>query len=426
LVRLLLVILVSHIRVGLIGMKIENIKSEMHFGIFNKYLIWLLLVQTMTSLAYYGYVPLIPLMEKEFSLTNTQIGWMTSAVFLGSSIIAMPSGVITDKFGARKTLFCFSLLLVFVTFSFSISNSFVFILVLLFLLGTGYGGITPGTNKSIMENFDQYNRGTAMGIKQMGVSLGSTLGTLILPILANHFGWRNSLLSVAILLVLLCLFHFKVLEEKEFNYQKINLLENIKGILKNKKLLQIISVIIFFIWVQLSVMTYLVLYLHESKSISMSSSLLCLALLQIGGVIGRAGWGAISDQLFNRNRGGIIALIGLLSGLLVFTLGIVSENVPLLIIAIISLLLGITTQGWNGMFVLMISEVVRKEQIGLASGIGLAVVYTGAIFGTPLSGWIIDFTGNFETMWIICGIAIFLIGLLAIFLKLDSHVNEVS
>jgi len=56
----------------------------------------------------------------------------------------------------------------------------------------------------------------------------------------------------------------------------------------------------------------------------------------------------------------------------------------------------------------------------------LAVVYTGAIFGTPLSGWIIDFTGNFETMWIICGIAIFLIGLLAIFLKLDSHVNEVS
>ena len=78
------------------------------------------------------------------------------------------------------------------------------------------------------------------------------------------------------------------------------------------------------------------------------------------------------------------------------------------------------------MFVLMISEVVRKEQIGLASGIGLAVVYTGAIFGTPLSGWIIDFTGKFETMWIICGIAIFLIGVVSMFLKLDTNINEVN
>ena len=289
----------------------------MHFGVIDKYLIWLLLIQTMTSLAYYGYVPLIPLMEKEFSLTHTQIGWMTSAVFLGSSMIAIPSGVITDKFGARKSLFSFSLLLVFVIFSFSISNSFLIILMLLFLLGTGYGGITPGTNKSIMENFDEYNRGTAMGIKQMGVSLGSTLGTLVLPILANHFGWRNSLLSAGILLVLLCLFHFKVLEEKEFNYQKLNLLDSIKEIFKNKRLLRIISIITFFIWVQLSVMTYLVLYLHESKNMSLSFSLLCLALLQIGGVIGRAGWGVISDQFFNQNRGGIIAFIGMLSGVFV-------------------------------------------------------------------------------------------------------------
>jgi ACS family hexuronate transporter-like MFS transporter len=407
-------------------MKMElDIKSAPHFGILNKYLIWLVLIQTMTSLAYYAYVPLIPFMQKEYSLTNTQIGWMTSAAFLGTSIIAIPSGLITDKFGARKSLFSFCLLLVFVIFSFSISNSFSFLLVLLFLLGIGYGGITPGTNKSIMENFEIHNRGTAMGLKQMGVPLGSTLGTLILPILANHFGWRNSLLSITVLLVLVCLFHFKVLEEKAFHYQKTKLLESIKDIFKNKRLMRIISVIIFFIWVQLSVMTYLVLYLHESKNVALTFALFCLALLQIGGVIGRAGWGALSDQFFNRNRGGIIALIGLLSGFLIFALGIVSENPPLLLIAIMSLLLGITTQGWNGIFVLMISEVVRKEQIGLSSGVGLATVYIGAIFGTPLSGWIIDITGKFETMWLICGIAIFIIGIVSIFIKLDTNTTDV-
>jgi MFS transporter, ACS family, hexuronate transporter len=405
-------------------MRLEKIKNQPKYGVFNKYLIWLLLIQAGASLAYYGYVPVIPLMEKEFSLTNTQIGWMTSAVFLGSSIIAIPSGIITDKFGARKSLFFFSILLLFVIFSFTISNSYVFLLVLLFLLGTGYGGITPGTNKGIMENFNELNRGTAMGIKQMGVSIGSTFGTLMLPVLASHFGWRYSLLSIAIILIPLCLFHLRVLEEKESNYQRIQLIESIKDILRNKRLKKIIFIIIFFIWVQLSVMTYIVLYLHDSKNISLSFSLLCLAILQIGGVVGRAAWGVISDQLFNRNRGGILALIGLISGLLVFSLGVLSENTPLLLIASISLLLGITTQGWNGMFVLMISEVVRKEQIGLASGIGLATVYLGAIFGTPLSGWIIDITETFETMWIISGITIFVIGIITIFLKLDITSNE--
>jgi MFS transporter, ACS family, hexuronate transporter len=407
-------------------MKLENVKGTHSYVIMNKYLVWLLIIQMITALAYYGYVPLIPLMVKEFSLTNTQIGWMTSAVFLGSSLIAIPSGLITDQFGARKSLFSFCLLLLFVIFAFSLSNSFYFILVLLFLLGTGYGGITPGTNKSIMENFDLHNRGTAMGLKQMGVSLGSALGSLLLPVIANYSGWRASLLSIAILLVLICLLHFKMLEETERFNKPMNVIENMKNIFRNKRLLKIIAIITFFIWVQLSIMTYLVLYLHESIHVSMSFSLFCLALLQIGGALGRAGWGIISDQYFNRNRGVIIALIGLISGILVLLLGIISSQFPVFLIAILSLLLGITTQGWNGMFVLMISEVVRKEQIGLASGVGLATVYAGAIFGTPLSGWIIDITGQFETMWLICGIAILLIGGITLFLKLETKTNEVS
>ncbi len=404
-------------------MKIASTEVIEHPSVWNKYLIWLLLIQTTTALAYYGYVPLIPLIEKEFTLSNVQIGWMTSAVFLGSSLIAIPSGILTDKIGSRMSLFIFNLLLVIVIFSFYISNSFYIVLCLLFLLGIGYGGITPGTNKSIMEKFDIYNRATAMGIKQMGVTLGSTIGTLLLPILANQFGWRISLLSICIFLILICTLHFKVFDRDEPSKDKVNFMVNIKEIFQNKKLLKIIFVIVFFIWVQLSVMTYLVLYINETVNKPISFALLCLATLQIGGVIGRGCWGTISDRFFNRNRGGILAIIGLLSGLLVCGLGFMNENFPFIPILLVSLFLGITTQGWNGMFVVMISEVVNSKQIGLASGVGLAVVYSGAIFGTPLSGWIIDISGNYETLWYICGIAIFLTGIISKFLKLDE-VND--
>lgn len=389
-------------------------------SVWNKYLIWPLVIQTTTALAYYGYVPLIPLIEKEFTLSNGQIGWMSSAVFLGSSLIAIPSGILTDKIGSRNSLFLFNLFLVFVVLTFFISNSFYMILFLLFLLGIGYGGITPGTNKSIMGKFHLQNRATAMGIKQMGVTIGSTIGTLMLPILANQFGWRISLLSISCFLILICILHFKILEDDKGPKTQANFMVNIKEIFQNKKFLKIIAVIIFFIWVQLSVMTFLVLYLYETVHKPMSLALLCLAALQIGGVIGRGCWGTISDRYYNHNRGGIIAIIGLLSGLLVCGIGFMTENLPFIIILFLALLLGITTQGWNGLFVVMISEVVDTKQIGLASGVGLAVVYSGAIFGAPLSGWIIDSSGNYETMWFTCGIVVFLVGIITIFLKLDT------
>ncbi|MFC2949192.1 MFS transporter [Virgibacillus sediminis] len=401
-------------------MQVENQQTAKLDTLWNKYLLWLLLIQTCTALAYYGYVPLIPFMEREFSLTNTQVGWMTSAVFLGASIIAVPSGVITDKLGTRKSLFVFSSLLAVVTALFYFSTGFLYLLFLLFLLGCGYGGITPGTNKSIMEHFNAYNRGTAMGIKQTGVSLGSVLGTLLLPFLATYTSWRISLLIISLLLLALCIFHFKVLEESKMEYKPVKLYEGIVEVIKNRSMLKIISLIVFFIWVQLSVMTYLVLYLlgHDRPA---AYALICLGLLQLGGAVGRSIWGIVSDQYFNRKRGAILGIIAIVSSLLLFSFSMITDQVAFMIVACLSFLLGITTQGWNGIFVLLVSEVVRKEQIGLASGVGLAAVYIGAVIGTPISGWIIDLTGNYEVMWIICSLTMLLIGILTFWFRLDNH-----
>ncbi|WP_010530070.1 MFS transporter [Lentibacillus jeotgali] len=407
-------------------MQVKDKEMGSQGTLWNKYLIWLIMIQTFTALAYYGYVPLIPFMESEFSLSNTQVGWMTSSVFLGASIIAIPSGLITDKFGTKKSLFAFCFFLATVTALFYLTTSFVYILTLLFLLGCGYGGITPGTNKGIMEHFELSNRGTAMGLKQTGVSLGSILGTLALPLIATYIGWRSSLLVLSLLLFILCTFHFKILEESNIEYRKTGLIKGLLEVVKNKNMLKIIIIIVFFIWVQLSVMTYLVLYLLDTTNKTTVYALLCLALLQLGGAVGRSIWGAISDRYFSRKRGGILGIIGIVSGILLLIFTMITDNMFFPIIAGVSFLLGVTTQGWNGIFVLLVSEVVRKEQIGLASGVGLASVYIGAVIGTPISGWIIDRTGNYEVMWLICSFFMFLIGILIFWMKLDGNTKNLT
>ena len=379
--------------------------------IFNKHLVWMLLIQTITAMSYYGYIPLIPMIERDFKLNKTEIGWMTSSIFVGSSLIAIPSGILVDRLGSRKVLLIFTCCLVVVLSCFAVVNNFWLLLILLLLVGVCYGSITPGTNKHIMTHFSVLNRGTIMGFKQMGVPLGSALGTISLPFIAYHYNWRASMVVLALITLLLVVIYYKTIEPEIIDSKsKSTVLKDLIIILKNKALIHTICIIFFFIWVQLSVMTYLVVYFIQDKLISFALATASLVFLQVGGVLGRALWGWINDKWMGRDRSKIIGIIGLLSGCLLLIMIALPVHFSLIGVYILVFLLGVTTQGWNGIFVVMISEVAPKQYIGLASGVGLSVVYLGAIIGTPLSGKIIDLQQNYTFMWGICAGVILTVG----------------
>ena len=98
-------------------------------------------------------------------------------------------------------------------------------------------------------------------------------------------------------------------------------------------------------------------------------------------------------------------------------LGFLDTGVLGVFVLLLSLCLGMTTQGWNGIFVIMMSEAVDRQHVGLASGFGLTAVYLGAVVGTPLSGLIIDVTDNFHLMWWVMSLFIFGISVVIKYLK---------
>jgi ACS family hexuronate transporter-like MFS transporter len=394
-----------------------EIETPKRSVIFSKHLSWMLLIQTVTAMAYYGYIPLIPMIERDFMLNKTEIGWMTSFIFIGSSIIAIPSGILVDRLGSRRVLLFFTCCLVGVLSCFSIVNNFWMLLMLLLLIGVCYGSVTPGTNKHIMTHFSAQNRGTIMGFKQMGVPLGSALGTITLPLIAYQYNWRASMVALAALTLILAFIYYKTIEPENIeSASKNTILKDLTAVLKNKALIHTICIIFFFIWVQLSVMTYLVVYFIQDKLMSFALATASLVFLQIGGILGRAFWGWVNDNWMNRDRSKIIGVIGLLSGLLLTLMIVLPIQYSLIVVYSLVFLLGVTTQGWNGIFVVMISEVVPKQYVGLASGVGLSVVYLGAIFGTPLSGKLIDLQQSYTFMWGICAGVILIIGL-SLFIK---------
>lgn len=138
---------------------------------------------------------LMPFIQPELKLSNTQVGVLASALSLTWAVAAFGIGVISDRFGSRKQL------LVLATLAFSVCSfgsglavSFVTMLGARLLMGVAEGGIMPISQSLIATEVDARHRGLAMGVTQgFGSSLlGSFVAPVALVAFATAFGWRHA------------------------------------------------------------------------------------------------------------------------------------------------------------------------------------------------------------------------------------------
>jgi MFS family permease len=75
---------------------------------------------------------------------------------------------------------------------------FASLLACLVAAGVGWSIVNPAIGRAIIELFPANERGLAMGIKQMGLTVGGVASALALPQLAAQQGWRVALALCAV------------------------------------------------------------------------------------------------------------------------------------------------------------------------------------------------------------------------------------
>jgi predicted MFS family arabinose efflux permease len=138
---------------------------------------------------------LMPFIQPDLALTNTQVGMLSGALSLTWSIAAFGIGVVSDRTGWRKGLLVLSTLAFSVcSFGSGLVASFAMLLGMRLLMGIAEGGIMPISQSLIASDVDPRHRGLAMGVAQgLGSSLmGSFVAPVLLVTFAQHFGWRHS------------------------------------------------------------------------------------------------------------------------------------------------------------------------------------------------------------------------------------------
>nr|WP_279626118.1 MFS transporter [Halobacillus dabanensis] len=370
-------------------------------------LLWLLMAQIMVAFIGRSLGPLSVFIEEDLLLTKAQVGLLPSALFLGQAVASIPTGLLADRFGSRPLLAVMSSLVA-VSFLFmTLQTNYWVVLLLIMVGGLGYGGMHPTTNRGIVYWFSQKQRGTAMGIKQMGITFGSALSAILLIPLAETYGWRTVVMISCFVLIAAGVIAFFLYrdpkEESPVKPQKTSLKDTFSSLTlmaKNKPLLFISFSAMGINGSQMCLNTYLVLFTYEQIGIHLVLAGLLLVFSEAGGSLGRIVWGIISDRIFGGERLKVMAIIVTITLVASAVVAFLPKGTSYGILVPLFFLFGFAVSGFNGIWMNLASELVPKEQAGLSSGFSITLGSLGVILFPPLFGLIVDQSQGYTLGWL--------------------------
>ncbi|HKQ13838.1 MAG TPA: MFS transporter, partial [Steroidobacteraceae bacterium] len=144
---------------------------------------------------------LMPFVQPDLRLSNTQVGLLASAFSLTWAIAGVVVGNFSDRTGARKPILIGATIVFALCSGLSgIVGSFVALFLVRLLMGIAEGGVLPVSQALTVMEIAPHRRGLAMGFMQNFGSnlLGSTAASLVLLPFAAHFGWRKAFFLAAV------------------------------------------------------------------------------------------------------------------------------------------------------------------------------------------------------------------------------------
>lgn len=367
------------------------------------------------SYVHQGLPALGPLVQAEWALSRAELGVIVSAINIGVLLVSVAAGQAVDRFGERPLLVAGPLGVGLGTLLAALSPTPPLLTLSLVLAGAAMGTCAPAGGKAMLVWFPPRIRGLAMGLRQTSIPLAGVLAAATLPLLAAALDWRGALAAAAGLgglsaLIVWALYRDPPERDVPSSHAARAGRSTVRALLADPSLAATIALGPVLVAGQWTVVPYLGLYLYERFGWSVAEAASYLALAQLGGVIGRIGWGLASDLLWHGRRKAVLALLPPLGAAGALGLAVLPAAAPPPLVGALAILMGATVIGWNGLLLAYVAEQAGPQRAGTAIGLSVAVIFLGAVVVPPVFGGLVDRLGSYGPAWTVLA-AVLLAGL---------------
>ncbi|MDH5447990.1 MAG: MFS transporter [Candidatus Bathyarchaeota archaeon] len=339
------------------------------------------------ALVFQSIPPLLTLICQEFGISHAHAGLLMSLFALPGIFVALPGGIISDRFGMKKT--GITSLVLMIAGTLIVGTSITPLQAYVGRIVSGIGGLTLAIvlPQLVSKWFLGKELGVGMGVFNTAMPLGTILSFNVFSVIGNDLGWQVPIFlttTASIFALLLFLWLFKKPTEKSENAKS----SIFRGITKLGASIWLVG--FSWMWFNAAFISFLtfshdffVAKGHEVGSAGFMSSVIIMGSLFLSPLIGYLVSKFRREEMF-------IGLSGVILAFLLFSIPTALHILPLLV------LIGIFAALVPVSIFSLPSKIVKPKNLGLAFGIITACLNIGVLVGPFLAGLAKDFTGEYN------------------------------
>lgn len=254
----------------------------------------------------------LPLVSSALSLSNTQLGFLVAAQYIGVLAVVYFAGSLSDRYGRLPIVLLGLIVFTVFTWMIGLATSFVEAFIFRLVSGLGEGVFWPVAMASVAAYFGQ-RKGFALGVFYVGFDVGSAAGPALAGFtLSLTSDWRYAFLIAPLFgIIPIVMAFFQKSESAAINGQveRLTIGAEALQLVKKRNVALVMAFAFFATWASVWQVAFLPYYFNKVLHYGVIYAAYLTAIVPISGAVGKLTLGRASDRL---NRRWVLALISLL------------------------------------------------------------------------------------------------------------------
>jgi MFS transporter, Spinster family, sphingosine-1-phosphate transporter len=335
-----------------------------------------------------------PLVQEEFHLTNTQIGYLTSAFLLCYMCAAPFVGPLADRYSRKLIIVLGAMFWSGLTLLTAVTHNYTELFIRHTLVGIGEATFVTIAPTFVSDLFTEDVRGRILGIFYLALPVGSALGYLLGGHLAPTHGWRFPFYIAAVpgFLVALAVLFLKEPPRGQFD-SKTGTPDRstVVGLARNPAFVTATLGMAMMTFSLGGLQVWMPKFLYSERHYTLEAANLMFGTVIVGdGIVASLAGGWLGDFLLERTKGAyyLVSAVGMALGIPLMTVALFSRGsimVPAIWAATFFLLLN--TSPLNAAVINSVDSNIRAS--ALAANIFIIHIL-GDVPSPTMIGWVAD------------------------------------